>query len=83
MGFVEGGTGSDIETCVKFDVDGTEEVSIKIEETVDIKNETPEAISFPPIKSEPEVRLQGVCEVVAARVLRPFVAPTRKFSNYT
>ena len=79
MGFVEGETGSCSETCVMCDVDGTEEVnikfeesidvkeevSIKVEEAIDIKDEIPEAISFPSIKTEHEVRLWGVCEVVA------------------
>jgi len=60
MGFGEGGTGSCIETCVECDVDGTEEVSIKVDEAIDIKNEIPEAIIFPPIKTEHEVRLCGV-----------------------
>jgi hypothetical protein len=80
---VEGGTGSGSETCVTCDVDGTEEISIKVQETIDIKDEIPEAISFPPIKSEPEVRLRGVCEVVAVDGCRPFVAPTKRLSNYT
>ena len=75
---VEDGTGSDSETFVAFDGDGTEEVSIKIEEAIDIKDEIPEPISFPPIKTEYEVRLCGVCEVVAAHVFRPFIATTRK-----
>ena len=57
MGFVVGETGCCVETCVECDVDGTEEVSIKVEEAVDIKNEIPEAISFPPIKTEQVVRL--------------------------
>ena len=93
-GFVEGETGSYDETFVKCDVDGTEEVSIKVEEAIDIKNEVrikfeeaidikeevgikveeaihikdeiPDAISVPPIETEHEVRLWGVCEVVAA-----------------
>ena len=78
MGFVEGGTGSCVETRVECDVDGTEELSIKVEEAVDINNEIPEAISFPPIKAEQEVRLWGVCEVVAARAFRPFIAQKRK-----
>jgi hypothetical protein len=52
MDFVEGGT----ETCVTCDVDGTEEVSIKTEETIDIKDEIPEAESFTPIKTEHVVR---------------------------
>ena len=69
MDFVEGETGSCSETCVTSNVVGTEEVSIKVEEAIDIKDEIPEAISFPPIKTEHEVRLCGVCEVVAAHVL--------------
>ena len=78
MCFVEGGTGSCSETCVTCDDDGTEEVSIKVEDTIDIKDEMPEAISFPSIKTENEVRLRGVCEVVAARACRPFIPPKRK-----
>ena len=57
MGFVEGETDSCSET---FDVDGTVEVSIKVEETMDIKDEIPEATSFPPIKTEHEVSLRGL-----------------------
>jgi len=82
VGYVEGETGYCSETCVMCDVDVAgeviiefeeaieikEEVSIKVEEAVDIKDEIPEAISFPPIKTEHEVRLWGVCEVVAAHV---------------
>jgi hypothetical protein len=41
---VEGVTGSCSQTVVKCDVDGTEEVSIKVEESIDIKDETPEAV---------------------------------------
>jgi hypothetical protein len=73
------------------DVDGTEELSIKVEDTIDIKEEAiikveeaidikdeiPEPISFPPVKSEHEVRLQGMCEVVAANAFRPFFAPQK------
>jgi len=72
MGFGEGGTGSSSETHVECDVDGTEEVSIKfeeaidikdevsikVEETIDIKDEIPEAVIFP--STEHEVRLWGV-----------------------
>jgi hypothetical protein len=36
------------------------EESIKVEEEADIKDDIPQAISFPPIKTEPEVRLWGV-----------------------
>ena len=86
MGVVEGDTCSCSETGVKYDVDGTEEVStkveeaidikeevsIKVEEIVDIKDEIPEAITFKTIKTEQEVRLWGVCvcEVVAAHAFR-------------
>ena len=72
--FVEDETGSCSETCVMCDVDGTEEVSINVEEAIDIKNEMPEAIKFPPIKTENEVRILSVCEVVAAHAFRPFVS---------
>ena len=75
MCFVDGGIGSCSETCVTCDVDGNEEVGIKVEEAIDMKDEMPEAISFPPIKTENEVRLWGICEVVAAHDIRPFIAP--------
>jgi hypothetical protein len=89
MCFVERETRSCNEACVKHDVDGTEEViikvedavdikeevSIKVEEAIDIKDEIPEAITFPPIKTEHEVRLCSVCEVVAAHAFRPFIIP--------
>ena len=92
MVFVKGETGSCSETCVTCDVDGSEEFSIKVEEAIDIKEEfnikveeaidikdgIPEAITFPTIKTEHEVRLWGVCEVVAAHALRPFFASKRK-----
>jgi len=66
MCFVGGAAGPCSETGVKCDVDGTEEVSIKVEEATDIKDEIPEAITFSPIKTEHEVRLWCVCAVVAA-----------------
>jgi hypothetical protein len=59
MVFVENGTGCDSETFVTFDVNGAEEGSIKFE-AIYVKDEIPEATSFPPIKTEHEVRL-GVC----------------------
>ena len=83
MGFVEGETGSCRETCVTSDGDGTEEVSMKVEEAVEVKDEIPEAISFPPIKTEHQVRLQGVCEVVAVYDFRLFIVPKMKLRNYT
>ena len=72
---VEGETGSCIETCVTCDVDGAEEfsikveeaidikeeVSIKVEEAIDVKHEIPEALIFPPTKTEQEVRLWVLC----------------------
>jgi hypothetical protein len=66
MGSVEGDTGSCSEKCVSCAVDGTEVVSTKVEEELDIKGEIPEAIISPSIKTEHEVRLQGLWEVVAA-----------------
>jgi hypothetical protein len=95
VGCVEGETGSCSETGVTCDVYGTDEVSIKVEDTTDmeeesiikveeasdIKDEIPEAISFQTIKTEHEVRLWGVCvcEVVAAHAFRQFIASKRKF----
>jgi len=92
MGFVEGETGSCSETCVMCDVDGTEDVSIKVEDAIDIKEEVnikvegaidikdeiPEAVSFPPFETEREVRLWGLCEVLAAHAVRPFIDTIRK-----
>jgi len=76
--FLEDKTGDCNEACVKCDVCRTEEVSTKIEESFDIKDEIPEAIIFSPIKTEEEVRLWGLCEVVAAHAFRPFIAPKSK-----
>jgi hypothetical protein len=97
VGFVEGETGSCSQTGVTCDGDGTEEVSIEgedtidikeevsieVEEAIDIKDEIPEAIAFPPIKTEHEVRLWGVCEVVAGHALRPFIAPHKRKCEIT
>jgi hypothetical protein len=55
-----------------------EEVSIKVEESIDIKDEMPEATVFPPITSENEVRLWGVCEVVAAVAFMGIYCPPLK-----
>ena len=63
MDCVGGETFSCSATC---DADGTEEDSIKVEEATDTSGEIPEPISFPPIKTEPEVKLWVFCEVVAA-----------------
>jgi hypothetical protein len=89
---VEGETVYCSEPCVTCDVDGIEEfsidieeaidikeeVSIKVEDAIDIKNEIPEAITLAPITTEHEVRLWGVCELVAAHVFGQFIAPKRK-----
>jgi hypothetical protein len=46
------------ETGVTFSADGTEEVSIKVEEAIDIKEENvPDAITFPSLMTETEVRV--------------------------
>jgi hypothetical protein len=68
--FVEGETDSCPETFVTCDVDGfevkikieetidiKEELNIEVEEVIDIKDDIPEATSFPPVKNEHEVRL--------------------------
>ena len=57
LDFVEGGTGSCSDASVSCDIDGTEEFGIKVEEVIDIKDEMPEAIKCPPIKTEIEVSL--------------------------
>jgi len=58
-------------------IDIKEEVGIKVEEAIDIKDEIPEFILFPPIKTEHEVRLRGVCEVVACNAFGPLIAPQK------
>jgi hypothetical protein len=74
---VEGETGYCSDRSVMCDGDGSEEVRIQVEETVAIKNEIPEALKFRPIKTEREVRLQGVCKVVPSHADRPFIVPKR------
>jgi hypothetical protein len=80
VGFVEGETGYCSETCVMCDVDRSEEISIKLEEAVDIKEEVsikvednidikdkiPQTVIFPPIKTKHEVRFLRGCKVGAA-----------------
>jgi len=70
---VEGETGNCSGTGVTCDDDGTEEVSMKVKDAIDIKeefsikvedaedtkDEIPEAITFTPIKNEEKVRLWG------------------------
>jgi hypothetical protein len=45
------------EACGRTSDDGNDEVNVKVEEAIDIKEENPEATTFPPINMEPEVRL--------------------------
>jgi hypothetical protein len=54
---VESETVSCIQTVVTCDVHRIEEFSIKVEETIDIKDEIPEAVSVPSIKIEHEVSM--------------------------
>jgi hypothetical protein len=56
MDVVEGETGSYSERGVECDVDGTEEYSVKVEESIDIKDGIAEAVTFSSINSEHEVR---------------------------
>ena len=75
MDVVEGETGNCSGTGVTCDIgDGTEEFSIEGEDAVDVKDEIPEAITFPPVKTEQEVRLWDVCVVMVAHAFRPFMA---------
>jgi hypothetical protein len=92
VGFVEGETGYCSETHVPCDVDRIEEVSIKVEDPLDINEEVsikaeyntdindeiPEPVPVPPINTEHEVRLWGVCQVVAGDAVRLCVCPKKK-----
>jgi len=84
MVVVEVETGNCGGTVVTCDDDGTEEdimkvidikeeFSIAFEDTVDIKDEIPEAITFTTVKTEQEVSLWCVCVLVAARGFRLFM----------
>ena len=55
---------------VEETLDIKEEVSIKVEAAIDIKEEIPESMTLQTVKTEQEVRLWGVCEVVAADAFR-------------
>jgi hypothetical protein len=77
---MEGEAGSCSASCVTCDADGTEGVSIKVEEAIDIEDEIPEAISFSEIRTEHEVRLGVVCvKQWQLMLLRPFIATKDKF----
>jgi hypothetical protein len=74
------------EACVTSMGDGTEEINIKVEvadikveESVDIKEENPEVITFPPVRTEPEVSVWGLCVRHQQLMLpRPFTATKRE-----
>jgi hypothetical protein len=71
----------DEEADIKFEESDTEvEVAdLKVEELVDIKEENPEAIKSPPIKTEPEVSVWGLCVRQQQFMLpRPFTATKRE-----
>jgi hypothetical protein len=56
-----------------------EAADIKVEELVDIKEENPEPIKFPPIKTEPEVSVWGLCVKQQQFMFpRPFTATERE-----
>jgi hypothetical protein len=50
------------EGCVTCLDDGTEECSIEVDESVDVKEEGPLVLKFPPIKTEPEVSVLGLLQ---------------------
>jgi len=73
VGFVEGETALCNEADVNCDpLEIKEEVSIKVEDAIDIKDEIPEIVGF---ATEQEVRFWGVYVVLAAHAYRPFIAP--------
>jgi hypothetical protein len=77
MGLVEG------ETSYRSDTFATGEGSVQVEGTVAIRGEVSEAVKFPGINAEDEVRLQGVHEMFPTHAVRPFIALKRKLLNYT
>jgi len=70
---VEGATGPCSDTGVKCEVDGVEEGSVKVEETLDIKGENPDDLGLPSSKKECEVRFWGVCELLSAHASLGFL----------
>jgi hypothetical protein len=61
VGLIRDETDFGSEACVTTLDDGTEEGNLEVEESVDIKQENPEAKTFQPIKTEPEVSIWGLC----------------------
>jgi hypothetical protein len=79
VGLIRGEPDSGSEACVTTLDDGTEEGSLEVEESVDIKEENPEPINFPPIETEPEVSVWGLCVRQQQFVFpRPFTATKRE-----
>jgi hypothetical protein len=69
--------GESEEGNIKFELS-----NIKFEESVDIKEENPEAITIPPIKSEPEVSVWSVCVRQQQFMFpRPFTATKRELKK--
>jgi hypothetical protein len=69
------GTGeASVEVADPLDI--KEHISIKVEEAIDITDGIPEAVTCAPIKTELEVRLWGVFEVVAGH---PCIPPKRNY----
>jgi hypothetical protein len=79
MGLVEGETGYCSDTCVTGGVVGTGDGNVQVEETVAIRGEISEAVKFPAINAEHEVRLQGLHEIFPTHAVRLFIALRRKF----
>jgi hypothetical protein len=79
VGLIRDEPDSGIETCVTILDDGIEEGNIQVEESLDIKEENAETISFPPIKNEPEVSVWGLCVRQQQFMFpRPFTATKRE-----
>jgi len=85
MGLIKEEPDSGSETCVTALDNGNEEGNIKVEvsnikfeESIDIKEENPEAKTIPPIKTEPEVSVWGLCVWQQQFMFpRPFTATQR------
>jgi hypothetical protein len=80
-GLVDGETGSWFDTFVPCGVDGTEEVNTNLEDAIDIINEMAEAISFPPINTENEVRICCVCVRLWQRMIFGHLLRTNRIVN--
>jgi hypothetical protein len=90
--FEESETGYCSETCVTGGVGGTGEVSVNFEDSIDVreegsikfeavyvKEEFPESTSSPPIMTEQEVRLWGVCDMMVVNDFFAICCPKTGF----